>query len=92
MSRLSAAMNPPADHLPSESPLALHLLRETEASDSVVAPYQLARMVARVLVSRHLRQRAKWCALAKTLAGHAMVEPRLVRQAMNWLNRRNGNV
>lgn len=89
---LSAAMNSPADHLSSESPLALHLLRETEASDSVVAPYQLARMVARVLVSRHLRQRAKWCALAKTLAGHAMVEPRLVRQAMNWLNRRKGDV
>ena len=81
-----------ADHLPSQSPLALHLLRATEASDSVVAPYQLARMVARVLVSRHLRQRVKWCALAKTLAGHEMVEARLVRQAMNWLTRRQRHV
>jgi hypothetical protein len=85
-------MNSSADRFPSESPLALRLLRETEASDSVVAPYQLARMVARVLVSRHLRQRAKWCALAKTLAGHAMVEARLVRQAMNWLDRRKRDV
>ncbi|MBE7494494.1 MAG: hypothetical protein HS117_06085 [Verrucomicrobiaceae bacterium] len=85
-------MNSSADHLPSESPLALRLLGKTEASDSVVAPYHLARMVARVLVSRHLRQRAKWCALAKTLARHAMVEARLVHQAMNWLDRRKQDV
>ena len=85
-------MKPPADLFPSQSPLALHLLGITEASDSVVAPYQLARMVARVLVSRNLRQRAKWCALAKTLAGHEMVEARLIQQAMNWLTRRRRHV
>ena len=47
--------------------------------------YRLARIVARVLVGRHLKQRRKWCDLARLLAADPGVEPRLVRQAMNWL-------
>ncbi|MDB6072639.1 MAG: hypothetical protein JWO89_279 [Verrucomicrobiaceae bacterium] len=52
------------------------------------AYYRLARMVARVLVSVHLRQRKKWCSLAEKLASSGVAEERLVLQAMNWLQRR----
>lgn len=50
------------------------------------AYYRLSRVVARVLVSRHLRQRQKWCDLARQLSQNAGVEDRLVMQAMRWLN------
>lgn len=49
------------------------------------AYYRLARIVARVLVSRRLRQRKKWCDLARHLALNPGVEDRLVMQAMRWL-------
>ncbi|MBE7493420.1 MAG: hypothetical protein HS117_00585 [Verrucomicrobiaceae bacterium] len=50
------------------------------------AYYRLSRVVARVLVSRRLRQRKKWCDLARQLSQNAGVEDRLVMQAMRWLN------
>ena len=40
------------------------------------AYYRLARIVARVLVSHHLRQRHKWCALARSLSSTKAVEER----------------
>ncbi|MCX6837476.1 MAG: hypothetical protein NTX35_06650 [Verrucomicrobia bacterium] len=49
------------------------------------AYYRLSRIVARVLVSRRLRQRKKWCDLARQLAQNPGVEDRLVMQAMRWL-------
>jgi len=75
-----------ANGMVSGSDLAAHLLRraETLAPDS---HYRLARMVARVLVSRHLRERRKWCDLARGLASDGGVEDRLVRQAMRSLAR-----
>lgn len=57
-------------------------------AEAVVFPYRLARLVARVLVSRRLRQRRKWCSLAQDLARDPMVEERLVKQAIVWLERR----
>jgi hypothetical protein len=36
-------------------------------------------------VSRRLRQRKKWCDLARQLAQNPGVEDRLVMQAMRWL-------
>lgn len=63
----------------------LHAIPE---ADAVVFPYRLARLVARVLVSQRLRQRRKWCALARELAADAMVEKRLIHQAMVALERR----
>lgn len=65
--------------------LAERLLLSAEAgrADSY---YRLARIVARVLAGRHLKQRRKWCDLARLLAADPGVEPRLVRQAVNWLN------
>ena len=71
---------------PAESPLGRRLLALAEelAPDSY---YRLARMVARILVSRNLRRRRKWCDLAKTLARDPGVEERLVRQALAWLRR-----
>jgi hypothetical protein len=50
------------------------------------AYYRLSRVVARVLVSRRLRQRQKWCDLARQLSQNIGVEDRLVMQAMRWLN------
>lgn len=49
------------------------------------AYYRLSRIVARVIVSRRLRQRKKWCDLARQLAQNPGVEDRLVMQAMRWL-------
>lgn len=67
--------------------LAAHLVcRAEEASPD--AYYRLARIVARVLVSRRLRERRKWCDLARELAARPEVEERLVRQAISWLGRR----
>jgi len=57
-------------------------------AEAVVFPYRLARLVARVLVSRRLRQRRKWCSLAQDLARDPMVEERLIQQAIVWLERR----
>jgi len=68
----------------SGSDLAAHLLRQAE-SLAPDAHYRLARIVARVLVSRHLRERRKWCDLARGLARDHAVEDRLVRQAMRSL-------
>ncbi|MES2598531.1 MAG: hypothetical protein V4662_24565 [Verrucomicrobiota bacterium] len=70
------------------SALAQRLFRIPEA-EAVVFPYRLARLVARVLVSQRLRQRRKWCSLAQELARDPMVEERLVKQAMGWLERRS---
>lgn len=52
------------------------------------AYYRLARIVARVLVSVHLRRRKKWCSLAEKLASSGAAEERLVLQAMDWLRQR----
>jgi hypothetical protein len=49
------------------------------------AYYRLSRIVARVLVSRRLRQRKKWCDLARQLSQNPGVEDRLVMQALRWL-------
>lgn len=70
----------------SSSDLAAHLPRRAE----VLSPdshYRLARIVARVLVGRHLRLRRKWCDLARALAADEAVENRLVRQAIGSLDR-----
>jgi hypothetical protein len=75
----------------SSSNLAAHLLRRAE----VLSPdshYRLARIVARVLVSRHLRERRKWCDLARALAADEAVEERPVRQAIGSLNRHGRGV
>lgn len=50
------------------------------------AYYRLSRIVARVLVSRRLKQRSKWLSLAKQLSQNPGVELRLVHQAIRWLN------
>lgn len=75
-----------ANVLVSSSDLAAHLLRRAE----VLSPdshYRLARIVARVLVSRRLRERRKWCDLARALAADEAVEERLVQQAIRSLSR-----
>ena len=66
------------------TPLAQRLLCSPLA-ETVVAPYRLARLVARVLVSEHLRQRRKWCDLALVLSADPAVERRLIDQAIRWL-------
>ena len=79
----------------SESETALAIAQRLHAmpgAEAVVFPYRLARMVARVLVSRRLKERRKWCSLARTLARDPMVEDRLVVQAMNWLDQRGRGV
>ena len=50
------------------------------------AYYRLSRIVARVLVSRRLRQRKKWCNLARQLSQNPGCKDRLVMQAIRWLN------
>lgn len=64
--------------------LAQRLLNSPSAA-TVDAPYRLARIVARVLLSKHLRQRRKWCNLARELGADAAIEERLVHQAIGWL-------
>lgn len=64
--------------------LAAHLVRRAEEL-SPDAYYRLARIVARVLVSKRLRDRRKWCDLARDLVARPEVEDRLVRQALRWL-------
>ena len=67
--------------------LAARLRAAAERGDGD-AFYRLARIVARVLVSKRLRQRRKWCSLARNLASGQAVEERLVLQAISWLRRR----
>lgn len=77
---------------PSTASTTLPLVQRLHAipkADAVVFPYRLARLVARVLVSRRLRQRRKWCALARELAEDSMVERRLIHQAVVALERRS---
>ncbi len=52
------------------------------------AYYRLSRIVARVLISQRLRQRQKWCDLARQLSQNPGVEDRLVMQALRWLDQR----
>ena len=47
-------------------------------------PYRKARLVARVLVSKRLKERSKWCDLAKLLVNDPSVEDRLIGQAVRW--------
>lgn len=70
------------------TPSLVQRLHAIPEADAVVFPYRLARMVARVLVSQRLRQRRKWCALARELAADSMVEKRLIHQAVIALERR----
>lgn len=56
------------------------------AAGGLDTPHRLARLVARVLVSRRLRQRRKWCEVAKAVAADPCVEERLVQQAMRWFS------
>ena len=73
---------------PASNPLlAAHLVCRAEES-SPDSYYRLARIVARVLLSQRLRERRKWCDLARELAARPEVEERLVRQAISWLERR----
>ena len=62
-------------------------LRDAAERGEGDAYYRLARIVARVLVSKHLRQRHKWCSLARSLVSGQAVEERLVLQAIAWLKR-----
>lgn len=79
-------MRPPSSSTPLPLVQRLHAIPH---ADAVVFPYRLARLVARVLVSQRLRQRRKWCALARELAADPMVEKRLVHQAVVALERRS---
>lgn len=72
------------DRTMADAPLAAQLLRRAEEL-SPDSHYRLARIVARVLVSKRLRERRKWCDLARGLAARPEVEERLVRQAIDWL-------
>jgi hypothetical protein len=76
-------------HVPVADSRACRLTAAITSGDVDVS-YRLARIVARVLVSSHLRQRAKWCELARTLAADPVVEDRLVLQAVRWLRRIDG--
>jgi len=77
---------------PSTASAPLSLVQRLHAipkADAVVFPYRLARLVARVLVSQRLRQRRKWCALARELAADPLVEKRLIHQALGAFERRS---
>lgn len=64
----------------------LERLQRISAAGGLDTPQRLARLVARVLVSRRLKQRRKWCAVARSVSADPSVEDRLVRQAMHWLS------
>lgn len=68
-----------------DAPL-LERLQQISAAGGLDTPQRLARLVARVLVSKRLKQRRKWCQLARVVAADLCVEDRLVRQAMRWLS------
>lgn len=78
-------MQPPTA-TPSESAQVLERLRRFSAAGGLDTPQRLARLVARVLVSRRLKERRKWCAVARGVAADPCVEDRLVLQAMRWLS------
>jgi len=64
----------------------LERLQRISAAGGLDTPQRLARLVARVLVSRRLKKRRKWCHVARVVAADFCVEDRLVRQAMRWLS------
>ncbi|WP_395742617.1 hypothetical protein [Prosthecobacter sp.] len=64
----------------------LERLQRISAAGGLDTPQRLARLVARVLMSQRLKQRRKWCDVARSLAADPTVEDRLVRQAMHWLS------
>lgn len=64
----------------------LERLQRISAAGGLDTPQRLARLVARVLVSQRLKQRRKWCQVARSVAADPCVEDRLVRQAMRWLS------
>lgn len=64
----------------------LERLNRISAAGGLDTPQRLARLVARVLVSQRLKQRRKWCHVARIVAADPCVEDRLVRQAMRWLS------
>ena len=64
----------------------LERLQKISAAGGLDTPQRLARSVARVIVTRRLKQRRKWCHVARNVAADPCVEDRLVRQAMRWLS------
>ena len=70
----------------SDAAQVLERLQRISAAGGLDTPQRLARLVARVLVSKRLKQRRKWCQVARTVAADPCVEDRLVRQAMRWLS------
>ena len=46
--------------------------------------WRKARLIARILRSPRMQERAKWCNLAKQLAADPDMENRLIGQAMKW--------
>jgi hypothetical protein len=64
----------------------LERLQRISAAGGLDTPQRLARLVARVLLSRRLKQRRKWCQVARIVAADPSVEDRLVQQAMRWLS------
>jgi Holliday junction resolvase-like predicted endonuclease len=61
-------------------------LQRISAAGELDTPQRLARLVARVLVSQRLKQRRKWCDVARSVAADPSVEDRLIQQAMHWLS------
>ena len=76
--------------LNSDAAQVLERLQRISAAGGLDTPQRLARLVARVLVSQRLKQRRKWCQMARTVAADPCVEDRLVRQAMRWLSLQPG--
>ncbi|HBJ84576.1 MAG TPA: hypothetical protein DDZ88_12040 [Verrucomicrobiales bacterium] len=76
--------------MPTAASQVLERLGRISAAGELDTPHRLARLVARVLVSRRLRQRRKWCDIARGLAADPCVEDRLIRQAMRWLSIKPG--
>lgn len=64
----------------------LERLQRISAEGGLDTPQRRARLVARVVVSQRLKQRRKWCDVARSVAADQSVEARLVRQAMHWLS------
>jgi hypothetical protein len=68
----------------------LERLQRISAAGGLDTPQRLARLVARVLLSRRLKQRRKWCQVARIVAADPSVEDRLVQQAIRWLSMQPG--
>lgn len=77
---------PAQSAIPPAAARVLERLERISAAGALDTPQRLARLVARVLVSRRLKQRRKWCDVAKGLAADPCVEERLIRQAMRWFS------